>query len=271
VMIMYNRSAIPYVGNKFSIYKQLEKYLPSDIKIFRDIFCGGGVVSINTRAEGYVLTDFCHQLVDLHNAIKDETFAKRVLSKSYEYPETKDSYLELRQSYNEDKSNEKFINLLYRSFSNQMRFNTEGEFNIAFGQRNSINFDRLIKQHQFYKDNKVTIINSDFRISLANVNKDDFVFLDPPYLNSDATYNEVWSEHDEMDLYRLVSNLDCKWMLTNTLYNRGKYNKFLDDFIEPYNVYPINSTFNYEKFRKSESAKKEIIVTNYDHVENFLI
>lgn len=257
------RSAIPYVGNKYSIFEQIDRKLPDDIKTFRDIFCGSGVVSLNVKADKYVLTDISTELIELHNKISDLDFCKYLMTADTINESDRDGYYALRYNYNRTRYPSELLLLLYRSFSNQMRFNEAGDFNMPYGKRNSISWDKLVKHYQFMSSNDVEIINCGFDEALSNVSSDDFVFLDPPYFNSVATYNNGWDDEHEDKLYDTVSKLPCKWMMTNTLSNRGIENKQLINFAEQYNVSPINSTFNYDRFRKTECAKQEVIITNY--------
>jgi DNA adenine methylase Dam len=251
------------MGNKYSILDQLVWRIPTDISTFREIFCGSGVVSLNVSAKNYVLTDINPQLIELHNCLMNIEFCKNALDLSNTYLSDIDDYLRLRKDYNENPTPDKFLLLIYRSFSNQIRFNSSGEFNMPYGARNTFNWAKIVKHFSVVMNESVEIYLSDFRDALSSISDDDFVFIDPPYYNSVATYNDGWSAQDEIDLYELIGQLKCRWMLTNTLENRGVENKYLTDFVKGYNVTPINSSFNYDKFRKTDHKKKEIIVTNY--------
>jgi DNA adenine methylase len=257
------KSAIPYLGNKHSVFNKIEDKLPDNIKTFRDIFCGSGVVSLNVLADKYVMSDISHETIELHERISNIEFCKYVMSHSSKFEHSKEGYLNLREYYNRTRQTSDLLLLLYRSFSNQMRFNKRGDFNTPYGNRNTIGWDKLVHHSQFLSSNDVQLNNCSFERSLGHAQADDFVFLDPPYFNSVATYNEGWNDSHEEDLYDAVSKLPCKWMMTNTLSNRGIDNDRLIKFSEDYNVYPIDSTFNYDKFRKTEHVKLEVIITNY--------
>lgn len=65
--------------------------------------------------------------------------------------------------------------------------------------------------------------------------KDDFVYLDPPYLLGLASYNEKggWTEKDEKDLYILLTRLDKKgirFALSNVLEHKGKTNTIMKNW-----------------------------------------
>lgn len=44
------RSPLFYVGDKYKLMPQLNKLFPTQIENFYDVFCGGGSVSINAKA-----------------------------------------------------------------------------------------------------------------------------------------------------------------------------------------------------------------------------
>ena len=56
----------------------------------------------------------------------------------------------------------------------------------------------------------ISFFNSDFRnIDLDKISNKDFLYLDPPYLITRASYNEngQWTEKDEIDLLFFLKKL----------------------------------------------------------------
>ncbi|HFR3830393.1 TPA: DNA adenine methylase, partial [Streptococcus suis] len=101
-------------------------------------------------------------------------------------------------------------------FNNQIRFNSKGEFNMPTGKRD-FNQKMLIKLEKFMKalkQREITFTSLDFRefLNQQHFNECDFIYLDPPYLISTATYNENggWSETDEKDLLSYLDQLNAK-------------------------------------------------------------
>ena len=122
----------------------------------------------------------------------------------------------------------------------------------------------------FFSKENVHVGESDFRslnINLLSCN--DFVYLDPPYLNTTATYNEKngWSEVDEDDLYKLCEELDRKGVrfgLSNVFKNKGVTNDKLISWCNEkgWNVYTFDK-FTYTACGKGNSNAKEVFITNY--------
>ncbi|MCD8307536.1 MAG: DNA adenine methylase [Clostridia bacterium] len=82
--------------------------------------------------------------------------------------------------------------LIVFSFNNQMRFNSRGEFNMPAGKRdfNSQMRSQLTAFAERLKEGEYIFTAQDFRTHPADSwNEDTFVYADPPYLISRATYN----------------------------------------------------------------------------------
>ena len=102
----------------------------------------------------------------------------------------------------------------------------------------------------------------------------DFVYADPPYLITCATYNEQngWNEDNERCLLSFLDELherNIRFALSNVLKNKGKTNAILSDwvnqrkdrfFVDYLNFNYANS--NYHTKDKSDSAE-EVLIRNY--------
>ena len=123
---------------------------------------------------------------------------------------------------------------------------------------------------KFFKQNNLVIQNRDFReLNVRELNVDDFVYLDPPYLNTIATYNENsgWTENDEDDLYNLCERLHkngIRFGMSNMFENKGVTNSKLIDWCEKnnWNVYKFNKV-SYSPCGKGNSHAREVLIMNY--------
>lgn len=283
------KSPIFYMGNKERLIKKgLIELFPNNINTFIDLFCGSGVVSLNVNAKNKILIDNDINIINLINYFKNNNpnnVIKDVeeIIKNYQLPTFstdarkfkgdrnifKEKYNILKNDYNNSKS----IKLLYvlNIFSNShmLRFNSRGEFNMPFG--NGYFTDKCKENilNNTYNE-LITLINSDFRdINIDLLKKDDFIYLDPPYLNTDATYNENkgWSINDENDLYKIcekLNNKGIKFGLSNVFQNKGIENKKIIQWCEDndWNVYLFDK-FTYCACGKGNADSKEVFITNY--------
>jgi len=241
------------------------------------MFGGGFNVGVNTQAKTVIYNDTIGEVVELLGTLYTTDIQSILrdidnLIEKYQLSKTNQSgYLELRESYNKSKSAIPFYVLVCYAFNNQIRFNSKGEFNMPFGKdRSSFNPALREKFISFVteihrKDCK--FFNKDFReLKTANLKSNDFVYCDPPYLNTTASYNENggWTIKDEESLRRILvelNRLDIKFGLSNnattndTLLNWAKENNFY--------IYHLNINYgncNYQK--KDKGVSDEVYITN---------
>lgn len=287
----YIKSPLNYVGGKHKLLPQIIPLIPTDIRCFVDWFGGGFNVGINVKCDNIIYNDTCSQVVDLlqhfyensatyiHERIIN-TITYYGLSRSdmngYEVygcnsnkglgEYNKISYFKLRDDYNKKPDWIKFYTLITCSFSNQIRFNSKGEFNMPYGKRDynlSLQAKLKVFIEELHKKN-IQFWNKDFRDCMFH--SDDFIYADPPYYNSIATYNENggWSEKDEKDLLHCLDVVNAhkgRFALSNNL----KYNNpLLDEWKNKYNVHYLKSDYSNCNYHKKDKSKDiEILITNY--------
>lgn len=274
----YIKSPLNYQGGKYKLLPIILPMFPSNISTFVDLFGGGFNVGINVDAEHIIYNDICEQVVTFLKYMKNnniEDILSKIDSHIQEYQLTKenrDGYLQLREIYNTGtKTPDVFYTLLCYSFNNQIRFNSKGEYNMPFGKNRS-SFNPTLRQKFIDFHNKLNeidcrFLNKSFEcFDFSNLTEHDFVYIDPPYYNSIATYNENggWTETKETLLLNTLDSLNnqgVKFALSNNL----KYNNpILDNWKDKYHVHYLNydySNCNYQKKDKSKDC--EVLITNY--------
>jgi DNA adenine methylase Dam len=186
----------------------------------------------------------------------------------------KEGYLEMRKFYNEHRHPLDLYVCICYAFNYSIRFNSKGEFNIAFGKDRSCFNSALEERLKVFieKIRDIKFINKDFRtISVDKLNKDDLVYCDPPYLITDANYNENggWTEQHENDLLKLldkIHNQGSRFALSNVLESKGKSNDLLKEWSNKYNIHILDYHYgncNYQTKDKSTNSTIEVLITNY--------
>jgi len=185
---IYRKSILKWAGGK---YKLLDYILPDlkGKKLF-DVFGGSGVVSINSTNEEIVYNDINPDLVNLFVDISSENFLE-ILQETFS-KNSKEKYLALREEFNNiEKSLRKSVLFLYLNkscFNGLCRYNSKGKFNVPPGDKlesKEVQID-LIKDFQnIIKEKNIKFENKPFEKLLKEVNKNDVVYMDPPYLPSD--------------------------------------------------------------------------------------
>ena len=271
------KSPLQYTGGKYKILKDIFPLFPDEIHTFIDLFGGGFNVGINADADNIIYNDTLSPIVELLQHMYNNTtkiLLKEIDGYIKEYELTKenvDGYLKLRTHYNEatKKRPMELYTLICYGFNNQIRFNSKGEYNIPFGKRefNPILREKFCTFTRELHTKKIAFTNKNFsELKIEKLNATSFVYADPPYLGSVASYNEQggWTEDNEKELLSLLNTLTeqgIPWALSNNL----KYeNPLLEDFIKKYKVHYLGSyhtNCSYQK--KDKNADIEILVTNY--------
>ena len=113
-------------------------------------------------------------------------------------------------------------------------------------------------------------MSEDFEKMWEHINKNTFIYLDPPYLITLGSYNDGkrgfngWDEKEELRLLKFLNKLNSKgikFMLSNVLEHKEKKNKILIDWIKENNYRVIEYK---EKTRKN---RKEVLIVNYSEEE----
>ena len=292
-----------YTGGKTKLLPQLLPLFPDSINCFVDLFCGGGNVAINMEAKKYIYNDKDEDLIKILNCFREAPYeaverkieaniAKYGLSDSrtngyHHYgcdsakglgAYNKQGYHALRDYYNRTKSlgddtATDLITLIIFAFNNQIRFNSAGNFNLPVGKRD---FNKNVRANMRGFIEKIQKQDSelccmDFRsFDIDDLSKSDFVYCDPPYLITTATYNEKsgWTEEDERDLLSFLTKLDkrgIKFALSNVLEHKGRENNILKEWSQNYIVNHLDFCYNNSNYHSKNTATptKEVLITNY--------
>jgi len=273
-------SPLNYMGGKKKLLKKISPYFPSNVDTFYDVFCGGATVGINAECRKVHFNDIIYQLIQLYHEFKN-TDINDILSfvdnriKEYDLSMTNaDGYLSLRKYYNEHRNPLDLFVLTAYSFNNQIRFNSKGEFNMPFGKNrswfNPVMRKNLIGFVAALQKKEISFSSLDFEsFDFSQIKENDFVYMDPPYLISVATYNMIWDENKERSLLKELSKLNergIKFALSNVLENKGETNTILKEWAETNNFNIIHLDYSYANssyHRKERTTSDEVLITNY--------
>lgn len=299
----YIQSPLNYIGGKGRIITDLLEAFPKEIDTFVDLFSGGCTVGVNAPCRRVVFNDSDTRLIallremrrsdknrfisDIKNVIREYGLSESDIH-GYAYYNAdsskglgevnKEAYIKLRTDFNTHSFDEHmravilYVLIIY-GFNNQIRFNDDGDFNLPVGKRdfNSRMQEKLSVFIDRIKELDAVFLDSDFRT--VEIPSGSFVYADPPYLVTTATYNEKhgWTENDETSLHAILENLTergIRFALSNTLKSRGRENTFLLSWLEKHPEYRVihverdYSNSNYHiKDRCAESD--EVIILNY--------
>jgi len=245
--IIIPKPIIKWVGGKTQIIDKVISEFPTHINNYHEIFLGGGsvllafltylkngIIKINGNIYAYDLNEPLISLYkniqsnheqlysDLQNIIKEfnqcgseETINRNPSNISEAKMSKENYYYWVRKTYNGLSSNDKksslgsamFIFLNKTCFRGVFRVGPKG-FNVPYGHYNNpeiINKDHLNQIHDLIQS--VIFECCDFNISLARVQEDDFVYLDPPYApETNTSFVGYTSEGFDMNNHKNLFN-----------------------------------------------------------------
>ncbi|WP_420489120.1 DNA adenine methylase [Neobacillus vireti] len=282
---------------------QLTNLFPANIQIFVDLFTGGANVAVNIDSQKTYAFDINERLISLFNYLKAHSYDQvasvieaiveyyglsDTMSNGYEYyqansadgvgPFNKEKYILMRNDYNRLEKKFPldllFFTLIIFGFNNQIRFNKSGGYNIPVGKRD---FNNNVRENLFQFMQALQIRNIEFQhkdfqeIDLELLGPGDFLYADPPYLITTATYNEQngWTEEHEIKLLELLDTLNkrkVKFALSNVLEKSEKKNTILEKWAANYHIHNLKMNYsnsNYQKKKQTVILEREVLITNY--------
>lgn len=212
-----------WAGSKKKLIPLLAKSAPEKFGKYYEPFLGSAVMFLYLQPKRSVLSDFNCKLISFYRQMTEKP--REIYLRASQLPRNKETYLRIRDEFNE--SSEDFISAVRFFFLNRHCFNgvyrenKRGFFNVPMGAKvgefpSSSNFLAVSKLLATAK-----LICSDFETAIENAERNDFIYLDPPYSGSRRNYGEygygAFSKADEDRLCEALlrlSNRKVKIMLS---------------------------------------------------------
>ncbi len=230
---------VKWVGGKGQLIDELEKMLPSGGERVLTKYCepmvGGGALLFNVLskydfAELYI-GDINAELINAYNVIKKDVERLIVRLKEMQMvflPMDENGrkfyYYSIRDKFNsvvltDETAVEKaayFIFLNKTCFNGLYRVNRKGQFNVPMGayknpticdEENLLNISKVLQN--------VTIVCGDYSLSKEFIDKNTFVYLDPPYrpiseTSAFTSYNaDAFDDSEQIRLSKFIDDIDA--------------------------------------------------------------
>lgn len=261
-----------YPGGKSKLLSFLVHHLPKGKDIngtYIEPFVGGGSIFFHINPEKALISDLNTELITLYKGIK--LYPHKVWETFESFPSGKSAYYKIRD---EDVNGKplffKAARTLYLNrtcFKGMWRHNSNGDFNVGYGgesRRWVITHQNIIELSKIFR--KTTILNIDFEKVIINAQKDDFIFLDPPYKPGERDLTELHYSNgrflfgEQVRLSEALKSIpkskNIKWAMTNSSH---------DDILNLY------KDFNIQKIPFGTGSKpgihiknsNEVLITNY--------
>jgi DNA adenine methylase len=274
------KTFIKWSGNKTQHMKNIIKYIPKDFNRYIEPFIGSGSIFLKVSPEKWIINDINNDLINIWKNIinNNEKIIKYFDIFSNKFKKlSKDKQLILCRNITENIEHLPYnieraaIYMLMNNcnYTGNLLINNKFYFqglNMHITKREKYYFltdkyyNNLKNVACFMNNTKGKIYNMDYKKIIEKTKKNDFVFLDPPYVeehNYGFNYNknEILDNKFLDELYKQVKILDkrgVKWLMTQA--DTKEVKKIFKNYtIKEYCVYRAIS----KKF------KKELIIMNY--------
>lgn len=227
-----------FLGGGSCLFAFLDKVERGEIKVQEKIYAydiNKKLINLYKNIQSNLddVIDYLDKLINEYNNCKELNVSCKTERKSSRKPNSSKEayYYWVRDNFNKSQDETKSVDTISESamfiFLNKTCFRgvyREGPngFNVPFGNYKNLTFyDKTHLEQISYLIRNVEFCNLDFKNSLNKVGKDDFVYLDPPYVpensKSFVAYKESgFSIEDHKELFRLTGNLLCSFLMSNS-------------------------------------------------------
>ncbi|EGP5531643.1 Dam family site-specific DNA-(adenine-N6)-methyltransferase [Enterococcus faecium] len=272
-------SPLNYIGSKSKMIAEMKSLMPSEIDTFIDLFGGGFNVGININSQKTIYNDTNWIVKDLVKSFsKYETYdylmyINRTIKKFGLEASNKENYLNVRNHYNSFPVADRDPRLLYTvilyGFQQQIRFNSDYDFNNPVGMRwfNDNVLEKMVSFSRAIKEGNIEFTSRSFEDYLDDIDSNTFVYMDPPYMLTNGSYNDGkrgfdgWTIEHEQKLMNFADELNrrgVKFMISYVLEHQGEINERMNEWLK-YRLYKvINMT------PIPGRKRKEVVIINYE-------
>ena len=220
-MKMMNTPLIKWTGSKRPIASKIISYFPKEINCYYEPFLGGGSVFFrllksDISVKKYILSDKNKSLIRIFNIVKNfpEELINSYQDKWEKLQQNPDFFYSERKYYNETGDPFSFYFLTRTCYNGTIRYNSKGDFNTShhFGRKgmHPYKIEEVINYYSSLMKNKdITFLHSSFEERNPS-DKNDVVYLDPPYTNTKALYHGNISKET---LLNWIDKLPCSWFM----------------------------------------------------------
>lgn len=251
-----SRPFLSWVGGKTRIIQKILPLIPDTIKgDYYEPFIGGGSVLIavlqNKTIEGNVYaSDINTHVIELYKTVQNnpEELVKNLINIANKFKKLgfkEEYYREIRDRFNNmHKSILKdamflFLNkLAYRSTYHEKK---NGDFSSSFGSNKSRrNFNNETENILSVSKLIKNVIFSVRSYDSIHPKKNDFMYLDPPYVKTKTTLQFDYGNNngfDNAEFFEWCHSIPCKWLMSNS------FNKYVKESFDSskYKIITIQS------------------------------
>ena len=271
---------VKWAGGKSQLMPQIVRLMPSKFDRYFEPFLGGGAVFfyIASSDRNAFLSDTNMDLINAYKAIRNHVEDLITILRYHQTEYNKSPiryYYQLRDrtnSLNKIENAARFITLNKTCYNGLYRVNKNGSFNVPIGRyKNPVicDADNLRNMSVVLKQSGSYLGVSDYKkILVEKADKDDFVYLDPPFhpISNTANFtsytNNGFTLEDQKELAIIFNELTrrgCKLLLSNS--NTEEIRRLYSDYSHLTEVTTVNRSIN--AVASKRVGHTELLIRNY--------
>lgn len=268
---------VKWVGGKRQLMKYLMLLLPKRIKNYCEPFVGGGALLFNIQPKNAHINDINEELINVYNIIKNDVTS--LIEELEKYKNGSENFYTVRdwdrdkRFYNTLSQVERAARTIYLNktcYNGLFRVNNAGEFNAPFGyykNPNIVNAPTLKAVNSYFNAANINFSCCDYSNLLKELDKNTFVYLDPPYDPVSNTANFTGYSKGGFDRDAQIKLMNCcveldkkgiKFMLSNSSTD------FIKDIYSQYNITIVSAKRAINSVATGRGDVEEVVVRNYE-------
>ena len=201
-------------------------------------FLGSGVVLFNVNPQNALICDTNPHIISFYKSVYDGWITPGLVRKHLEHEgkllleecrKGHDShYYTVRERFNKASDPLDFLFLSRSCFNGMIRFNSRGQFNVPFCRKpdrfRPAYVTKIVNQvesiQKIMRNKEWEFRVADWKNTVAEATRADFVYLDPPYIGRHTDYFSQWTDRDAEELATMAHSLPCGFALSMWQENR---------------------------------------------------
>ena len=267
---------LKWAGGKRQLLPEIRKYVPKKFTTYYEAFVGGGAVLFDVQPPKAIVGDISPDLINVYSAVRDNV--EELIKALKKHKNGKDYFYNVREldrieQYNKLSDIEKAARIIYLNktcYNGLFRVNSQGQFNVPFGNYqnpNIVNEIVLKAVSNYLNEANITFVCGDFETVLKTAKKGCFVYLDPPYdpVSDTASFTgytlDGFDTKDQTRLRNMCNQLNargCSFLLSNS------HTDFICELYSEYIIEIVQVGRNINSDGAKRGKISEVLVRNYE-------
>ena len=246
-------------------------------------FVGSGSVVFNVQPKTAILSDSNKYIIALYKGIQAGHITPRIVREFLENEgrnllvEGEKHYYAIRERFNANGDALDFLFLNRSCFNGMIRFNKKGGFNVPFCRKPNrfrqayitkiCNQVAWIQEILDGKDWEFKV--SDWKDIVLQAEKNDFLYIDPPYIGRHTDYYNNWQEPEADELAQMLQKIQSGFAYSMWLENKYRKNAHIEQWFSTFPMFTVGHFYHVGPTESLRNEMQEALIVSHDHAVDF--